>query len=532
MPSVAGPTPSRAPVLKALKATEETLLAMNKEIARALAVRNTFVPINLLPTEVFVNILTHLKDSRGGTADVVAASHVCRHWRAVAVGTPQLWTVVPLANLDLVREYLARSGPLPLHLSVGEKGASFCDLAVATEEDMHRVASLNAQFRDLDDLIAFASDFVDPAPALRSLRLAFRMPEDPDGMEEDFQPPPLISSLCPNVTTVSATNMTFPLWASPTSITTLHLHRALPDFISLLKMLSYCPRLQELLIVGVPDPVTWDDLSVELTVDLPLARTINLRVDYMAVALGLLAHLALPDTATVRMEMFYNSLADVVQFRSIPTIPCTEKLSRWTIDWFSTDEVLVSGWMVDGRGPARVQFSIVARTDSCRASLPRLLQCDWPVHMGNITDLTFNLRDRALGSTDVDFFRYYGCWFENLKTLRLRRPTPDAVICLYKALCSFIEVTYDDDPGEYVEVRFPHLEKVEVGDFVWSRRFLGPLQSLVAERGDLIRAGHAAACAVELVDVADCPFDDGRSVYVDHARVSEDGMKILLASER
>ncbi|KAH9890692.1 hypothetical protein C8Q73DRAFT_135710 [Cubamyces lactineus] len=533
MPSVADSPSAQALVRKTLKSQEEALLALHKEIAQALALRNTFVPINLLPAEVFVNILTHLKNSPGGPADVVAASHVCRHWRAVAVGTPQLWTVITLANVDLVKEYLERSDPFPLDLSVGKRNSSFSDLATATEGDMHRVESLDAQFQDLEDLDAFASNFIYSAPALRTLRLDFTTAELSGSLEEDFQPPPIIPRLALNVNTVSATNMAFPLFASRTSITTLHLRQKLPDFIPFLKMLTHCPCLQELLIDGEPPLITWDDLSVQLAVDLPLARAITIRVDFMPLALSLLAHLVLPETAAVRMEMHYSRLEDTPPFAVVPMIPCTEKLSRWTIDWISNNEVLVSGWMADSRGPPCVQFTIVARGDE--VSFPPLLQCDWPLYICNITDLTLDFRGRPLGSTDIGFLDRYGGWFEGLETLRLRRPTVCAVVCLRNIMYDYITMTHGDEDElagqEYVEVRFPHLRKVEVSGFVWDGRIYDLLQGLRGDRDDLTRLGHAVACVVEMADIADCPVDDDSSVYLVRARVTEDGLDDVLFAE-
>lgn len=266
-------------------------------------------------------------------------------------------------------------------------------------------------------------------------------------------------------------------------------------------------------------------------VELPLAHTITLRIDFMPIALALLAHLVFPETAAVRVEMLYNSLEDTSTFGAVPLIPCTEKLLRWTVDWVSTYEVLVSGWTAGSRGPPHVQLAITARADSHDASFPPLLQCDWPIYIDNITDLTFDLRGRPLGSTDVDCFYYYGSWFGNLETLRLRRPAQDAVVCLSRVLCDFFTTTLGDNLEEYTAYRLPSLRKVEVSNFVWNHGFFEPLWNLAIVRDKLAREGHAVACAVELADVVGYPLEGGRTVHVARAqaRVVSDGVEVSLA---
>ncbi|KAF7795352.1 hypothetical protein EIP86_006509 [Pleurotus ostreatoroseus] len=51
----------------------------------------------------------------------VLVSHVCQHWRAVALRIPHLWAIVHLRtvpHIDRARQYLVRSGRVPLHILV------------------------------------------------------------------------------------------------------------------------------------------------------------------------------------------------------------------------------------------------------------------------------------------------------------------------------------------------------------------------------------------------------------------------------
>ena len=48
-------------------------------------------------------------------------THVCHHWRVVALGSPGLWTDIVVQNQAIVEEFLRRSGSAPLHIKVPAK---------------------------------------------------------------------------------------------------------------------------------------------------------------------------------------------------------------------------------------------------------------------------------------------------------------------------------------------------------------------------------------------------------------------------
>lgn len=55
-------------------------------------------------------------------------SHVCQHWRAVAVPTPSLWSLLPLDNITITGAFLPRTGdgPIDMKLHNLELTASQC----------------------------------------------------------------------------------------------------------------------------------------------------------------------------------------------------------------------------------------------------------------------------------------------------------------------------------------------------------------------------------------------------------------------
>lgn len=76
-------------------------------------------------------------------------SHVCRHWRDVAVGTPALWTSIDFEDgppYEKSRTYLERSKNAPLELSVDltlddDEAEDYPDLGAALD-DLHQIMKL------------------------------------------------------------------------------------------------------------------------------------------------------------------------------------------------------------------------------------------------------------------------------------------------------------------------------------------------------------------------------------------------------
>ncbi|KZP18927.1 hypothetical protein FIBSPDRAFT_955889 [Athelia psychrophila] len=85
-------------------------------------------PIHHLPPELLVEILYQHTPSRyediRERRKILALSHVCSHWRSVALSTPSLWTFIYVQcmesnvhrKLDCARAWLSRSLQLPLSI--------------------------------------------------------------------------------------------------------------------------------------------------------------------------------------------------------------------------------------------------------------------------------------------------------------------------------------------------------------------------------------------------------------------------------
>ncbi|KIY66388.1 hypothetical protein CYLTODRAFT_423474 [Cylindrobasidium torrendii FP15055 ss-10] len=99
------------------------------------------------------------------TAAIV--SHVCRHWRAAALGLPALWVFVCDAYRDSWDEYMERSDPLPVSLSIRR---SKPDYLPVVEARVHHVVQ---QVSDLEGNFSAISNCAS-LPNLRTFSLSGR----------------------------------------------------------------------------------------------------------------------------------------------------------------------------------------------------------------------------------------------------------------------------------------------------------------------------------------------------------------------
>ncbi|KAI0277169.1 hypothetical protein BGY98DRAFT_901925, partial [Russula aff. rugulosa BPL654] len=93
-----------------------------KQFIRSLLIRrNTLVPISGLPPEILArvfHVLVHEEPpfSRRRNLGWIRVTHVCRHWRQVALDDSSLWARISgtQANTKWISEMLARAKNAPL----------------------------------------------------------------------------------------------------------------------------------------------------------------------------------------------------------------------------------------------------------------------------------------------------------------------------------------------------------------------------------------------------------------------------------
>ncbi|EIW79355.1 hypothetical protein CONPUDRAFT_107669 [Coniophora puteana RWD-64-598 SS2] len=138
--------------------------------------RNAFTFACALPPELLSLIFLRYVDpfadqtlDRRGLLALIKVTHVCRHWRAVALACPALWTRLNFCSIEWTKEMIQRSKQAPLIVSVD---LSFKAPARTALEEAVRELPRIRQFR-LRSSTNIAQEFIErltsPAPLLESL---------------------------------------------------------------------------------------------------------------------------------------------------------------------------------------------------------------------------------------------------------------------------------------------------------------------------------------------------------------------------
>lgn len=82
---------------------------------------NQLVAIARLPPELLSEVFLHCIDPKSGARPYswIPLSHVCHHWREVAVLSPRIWSKIYVTRLDCVKEMLERSKKVPIDVYAG-----------------------------------------------------------------------------------------------------------------------------------------------------------------------------------------------------------------------------------------------------------------------------------------------------------------------------------------------------------------------------------------------------------------------------
>ena len=80
------------------------------------SIKNTFAPINRIPSEVLSLIPDHYK--RDKEEELIALTHVCRDWREIFISRASLWAFLNCTSFDKTNTYIQRSKGSPLEISL------------------------------------------------------------------------------------------------------------------------------------------------------------------------------------------------------------------------------------------------------------------------------------------------------------------------------------------------------------------------------------------------------------------------------
>ncbi|KAJ7247647.1 hypothetical protein B0H12DRAFT_1220298 [Mycena haematopus] len=219
-----------------------------QESIRALQYRrNALSPIGRLPPEMLSRIFIFCirPDSHYWIKEV---SHICRHWRAVALGCPNLWSFPIFSQPKWADEMLERSKMAPLTVK-----ADFTYMTPKMVDSVHSSLAQISRIRELDVRVNSRSateilNLTDAAPYLHTLCLV----SPSFAHEEHFVlGPTFLNGDAPRLRRLELTRFFLP-WDSPLMSNLVHLKiqspglTLRPSMTALIGALERMPRLESL----------------------------------------------------------------------------------------------------------------------------------------------------------------------------------------------------------------------------------------------------------------------------------------------
>ncbi|TFK72315.1 hypothetical protein BDN72DRAFT_836275 [Pluteus cervinus] len=292
--------------------------------------RNSLSPISKIPIELLSKIFSESQElalvSLPDEVDLdmrFIVSWVCRHWRATALGTPGLWTIISKKNkdsaidIDFARDFLMRSRNRGISVNLFRSPQNMLEAFVP---QMHRITQL--RLSDIPPNPEFGKLLSQPAPALSTIELC--------GIHLPLGP--ILSGNHPNLRSLIIADMDFAAF-SPSilpGLTRLHIVGNDPNMTPnyLLGALDSMQALEELKLVRCLQdrPV----LVPANRLRLRSLQSVTISDKHSTAVFGLLGRLDVPqaditvtwpeeiDCSPMTMEDFFFALEE---YQSIATFP-------------------------------------------------------------------------------------------------------------------------------------------------------------------------------------------------------------------
>ncbi|KAI0308637.1 hypothetical protein OF83DRAFT_202978, partial [Amylostereum chailletii] len=331
----------------AQNAVDDELAALDAGASHIRFRRNSLAPVCRIPPEILAVIfelyillfqldITHVHRDPGSPrtlansniAWVVSLTHVCRHWRNVALGSPTLWNRVDVSTgLEWWTEMVSRSGTVPTTLDASDyascdsyrfrsgppRDKSGCVLkrlhkARVFPTHIHRTMDLHISGCVANVKATVATLATTPAPALQALTLR---PSPRPGSGGFFPKPKgkytmisetLFSGVAPSLRRISFENCYLP-WTSPLlkNLTYLKMNSTNHDrgahtgsFVDLLDALQTMSGLETLILLQILPRDHRDCTPADRPVcNLPALEKIHV-ADIAGACVALLSHINIP----------------------------------------------------------------------------------------------------------------------------------------------------------------------------------------------------------------------------------------------
>ncbi|KAH9947373.1 hypothetical protein B0H21DRAFT_821960 [Amylocystis lapponica] len=257
--------------------------------------------VNQLPVEVLCEIFAHADDGR--IRDKLTLSHICAHWRSVALDFPFMWATIDLDSLthsQYLTRLIQRAGSIPLELEYYDWHVLDADKADFCSRYMPNTRALKIRVgtRYMRHSGAWLADI--PAPVLRRLQIAVS--------EGTAIFPRLFGKQAPHLTELTLINCRL-AWAPDlyAGLTKLKIdsqyvmQRSDPSDGDLGRIFAECPSLEELELVNCGPVHDITSLEPRTPVPLPNLRVLRLHLHVVDINY-LLDVIAAPPTAHLILQ--------------------------------------------------------------------------------------------------------------------------------------------------------------------------------------------------------------------------------------
>ncbi|KAI0747686.1 hypothetical protein C8Q80DRAFT_1168093 [Daedaleopsis nitida] len=164
-------------VARRVNLCQEQIRAAYEEISQLRSLHNSLATVNRLPPELLSHVFSYLHDLPRKNVDLIRATHICKHWRAVALKDPSLWSKFSLHHTKAVKQYLERSKGHLLSLSL--IGLEPSRTVNQIRPVINRIRSLHITSSEKDCIqYVFSLLTAVPAPALEELHVKYKNPHD------------------------------------------------------------------------------------------------------------------------------------------------------------------------------------------------------------------------------------------------------------------------------------------------------------------------------------------------------------------
>ncbi|KAG2156030.1 hypothetical protein DEU56DRAFT_765228 [Suillus clintonianus] len=281
---------------------DDELVALQERIRALRTHRNSLSPVSSLPPEILGAIFVHHVQKTQSlyvphapaVLSWLKVGHVCRHWREVTLGTPELWSAPFLNSLQATEEMLLRSKMAPLKLRSGFRYRMDCvQKALMHVERLQEISLLPSSnggttyvmHRCITELLDKLSSR--SAPKLQSLALEVGPEQTPRIAIPTSFPAPNLRDLQINRCDLS--------WASSvlTGLTVLAIKKLSPECLPTLDQLISALRrmpalhsltLEDALPILPPQMVSLPPTSRAMNVRLPHLKRLRLTAKILEVA--------------------------------------------------------------------------------------------------------------------------------------------------------------------------------------------------------------------------------------------------------